>query len=246
MFEKNPSPGERLIVNPSEARSPEAKRARSTLFNDESNSYNKGIALSKGKLPTHTIIKEPLRSSDIDKLISAADIGHELKHHTETLTLPDREMTSVAPYTEGHHIGGIYESDKLIKDVRGISDDSKEFKAAAKASKKLGGVTKPFRKLMSIVGGLGPIGAGAAALAALRSGDSSSAALHAASAIDPTGLTDAALEVKNRLGMSPEEALQQSKEDEYSAMPGDLANEFRMVDEARKAKQFKKVRGKLK
>lgn len=250
IWENNPTPGERLLVDLNETRSPEAKRAKAELYNAKTRKYRKGVAISDNGLPTHTIVKEPHRKKDIEKLISIADTGHEFKHQTQQLTLPDFEMTSNKPFTEGHHAGGIYESNKLIKDVRGISDDTKEYKAASKAAKKLGGVTSQFRKLMSVLGTAGPIGAGVGALAALRSGDVPAAVLHGASAIDPTGISDAALTVKQRMDMNPEEAMEESKEDYYSAMPGDLANEFRVQDKLDKLEpkpqRFKKLKERLK
>ena len=250
IFEKNPTPGSRVIIDPAQALkrklTPEARKMLQYLYNRRRNDYNKGVAVSQEGLPIHTIIKNP-KNKEIAKLKAIADIGHEFKHQTQTLTLPDFVETSEAPYTKGHHAGEIYESDKLIKDVRGISDDSKEFKAAAKASKKLGGSVQPFRKLMSLIGKIGPIGAGIGAISALRSGDVPAAVLHGAAAIDPTGISDAALDINNRLKMNPEDAAQASKEDYYSAMPDDLANEQRMLDELKEPpKRFTKLKERLK
>ena len=100
---------------------------------------------------------------------------------------------------------------------------------------------------MSLIGKIGPIGAGIGAISALRSGDVPAAVLHGAAAIDPTGISDAALDINNRLKMNPEDAAQASKEDYYSAMPDDLANEQRMLDELKEPpKRFTKLKERLK
>lgn len=73
-----------------------------------------------------------------------------------------------------------------------------------------------FKKLMAV---LGPAGALMSAGSDASEGKYGTAALKALSAFDPTGLSDAAVDINERLNMSPEELKQQLREDKYKAMP---------------------------
>jgi hypothetical protein len=84
--------------------------------------------------------------------------------------------------------------------------------------RKLGYFPK-FGKLMAV---LGPAGALMSAGSEASEGKYGTAALKAASAIDPTGITDAAVDILRRSEMSPEERAEQLKEDKYAAMPAGL------------------------
>lgn len=84
----------------------------------------------------------------------------------------------------------------------------------------------PFENLQNVlkkgikgIKSIGPIAGGIGAYGALKSGDTAAAGLNLASMLDPTGISDAALEVKDRLKeKDPEEIKKIAREDKYKAM----------------------------
>jgi hypothetical protein len=246
VYEKDPTPGRRYVIDPSEAIS---ERAKDVAKNLEGNlgvatSLNTGRSRS---LPDYAAVKQ--QYNDLKKLQAISHAGHELKHQSDYLIRPNMSMKTEYPFRQGHHFGDIYETSELIREAKDLPRNQKELDEIVKQSKKAGLKPSTFGRLFSLLGKVGPIGAGVSALAALKSGDVGAAALNAASAVDPTGVTDAALEVKNRLKMNPEEQEEASREDRYSAMPMDIANEQRMLDDLDKyddkGNRYKNIRKKL-
>lgn len=84
----------------------------------------------------------------------------------------------------------------------------------------------PFENLQNVlkkgikgIKSIGPIAGGIGAYGALKSGDVAATGLNLASMLDPTGISDAALEVKDRLKeKDPEEIKKIVREDKYKAM----------------------------
>jgi hypothetical protein len=246
VYEKDPTPGRRYVLDPSEAISERAKDVAKNLGKDLGVAKSLNFGRSRS-LPDYAAVSN--RYTDLEKLKAISDAGHELQHQVDFLTRPDMKMETEFPFRQGHHFGNIYETSELIREAKDLPRNQKELDEIVKQSKKAGLKPSTFGRLFSLLGKVGPIGAGVSALAALKSGDVGAAALNAASAVDPTGISDAALEVKNRLKMSPEEQEEIAKEDIYSAMPMDIANEQRMLDDLDKyddkGNKFKKIRGKV-
>ena len=242
VYESDVTPGKRYVMEPTEALTSRGKDVAKNLEGNlgVATSLNIGKARS---LPDYVAVRPAY--TEMGKLKSIAHAGHELGHQQDYLIRPDFKMQTTDPYKSGHHYKEIYEPAELIREARDLPQDEKAIKEVIKQSKKA--MLKPsmFTRLRSL---LGPIAAGTGLYSALKSGDVSAAALNAASLVDPTGISDAALEVKNRLNMSPEEQEKISKEDRYSAMPMDLANEQRMLDELEnyaKESKFKKIKEKV-
>jgi hypothetical protein len=246
VYEKDPTPGKRYVLDPSEAISERAKDVAKNLGKDLGVAKSLNFGRSRS-LPDYAAVSN--RYTDLEKLKAISDAGHELQHQVDFLIRPDMKMETEFPFRQGHHFGNIYETSELIREAKDLPRNQKELDEIVKQSKKAGLKPSTFGRLFSLLGKVGPIGAGVSALAALKSGDVGAAALNAASAVDPTGISDAALEVKNRLKMNPEEQEEIAKEDIYSAMPMDIANEQRMLDDLDKyddkGNKFKKIREKV-
>lgn len=246
VYDKDPTPGRRYVLDPSDAVS---ERAKDVAKNLEGNlgvatSLNTGRSRS---LPDYAAVRN--QYSDLEKLKALSHAGHELKHQSDYLIRPNMSMKTEYPFREGHHFGEVYETSELIREAKDLPRNQKELDEIVKQSKKAGLKPSSFGRLFSLLGKVGPIGAGIGALSALKSGDVGAAALNAASAVDPTGVADAALDIKNRLKMSPEEQEEAAKEDRYSAMPMDIANEQRMLDDLdkydSKGNRYKNIRKQL-
>ena len=238
VYEKDVTPGKRYVLEPSEAISKRAKEVAGALEG------NLGVATSLDigrprSIPDYVAVRPGY--DDMSKLKGIAHAGHEFKHQKDYLIRPHFEMKTPESYKIGHHYKEIFEPAELIREVRDLPVDEKEVKEVVKQSKKAGLKATPFMRLRQI---LGPIVGAAGLYSALKSGDTTAAVLEAASLADPTGIADTAAEVNRRLKMSPEEQEETGKEDFYSAMPMDIANEQRMLDELEKPK-FKKVKDKL-
>lgn len=97
----------------------------------------------------------------------------------------------------------------------------------------------PFENLQNVlkkgikgIRAIGPIAGGLGAYSALKSGDAAAAGLNLASIIDPTGISDAALEVKERLKeKDPKEIKKIMREDKYRAMGSALSPSDIMLDQ---------------
>lgn len=238
-------PGDRYIVNP-----------ETKLYGSRSREVAKDLGTdSAGVAVGRKFGNEPRFSPDFMALLDAkTELGkldalgirpHEVGHAEQFMIIPEFKPTGHS-FQEGHHAGkGIFEANELIREAKDLPRNQKELDEIKKQAARMGGKFQPWRRLMSVLSHIGPVGAGLGAAAALKSGDVPAAVLHGASAIDPTGISDAALEVKNRLQMSPEESNQQLKEDQYSAMPLDIANEQRMLDELEKPNRFNKLKEKV-
>ena len=243
VYKEDVTPGDRFVIDPREARTKKGKEVAQALEG------NVGISssLEGGKsryAPDYIAIKKPY--SESEKLKAISDAGHEMLHAENFLIRPGFQSKTTQPYSTGHHYGTIYEPSELIREVRNLPVDEKVKKEVLKQSQKVGAKIKPFSKLLSI---LGPAGALIGAGTALKSGDTLGAALEAGSLADPTGIVDVAAEVNRRSKLSPEEQEDVSKEDYYSAMPLDVANEQRVLDSLNmdnKNTKYNKLRSNLK
>lgn len=228
VYEKDPTPGRRYVLDPAEAIS---ERAKDVAKNLEGNlgvatSLNTGRSRS---LPDYAAVRQ--QYDDLKKLQAISHAGHELKHQTDFLVRPDMVMKTDRPFKKGHHYKDIYETSELIREAKDLPVDQKEIDQIVKQSKKAYLKPSLFGRLRSM---LGPIAAGLGAYSALRSGDTLGATLEAGSLLDPIGVVDAAAEINRRVKMNPEEQKAASKEDYYSAMPSELSGEQRMLDELEK------------
>jgi hypothetical protein len=168
VYEKNPIPGDRYIIDPNNIKSKKAKQVASDLGSSE------GIAvatrekgLSRGT-PEFVAVKDA--KDELGKMGMITSAGHELKHPENWMTRPD--FNSKGSFGDvGHHYGpGTFESQELIKQVRDLPDDEK---LAKEILKRAGGAkASSFKYLKS----LPYIGSAIAGAAALSSPDASAAA----------------------------------------------------------------------
>lgn len=231
IYEDDPTPGRRYVIEPSEAISKKAKEISENLGG------NIGIAASLDigrprQLPDYSVVKEAYGENE--KLKRIADAGHELQHQKDALIRPGFIMKDDRPYKKGHHYGDIYETSELLREAKDLPKDEKVVKEILKRSKSSGLKPSAFTKLRSL---LGPLATGAALYSALESKDVPAAVLSGASLVDPTGISDAALEVKRRLDLKPEERMKQVEEDLLLGMPPEVADEQKL---------FRKLKEKVK
>lgn len=185
-----------------------------------------------------------------------------------------KEKKAPSAGEKGHHFGQpvSIEAKRLQEEVRDLPEDNRINKAEAQRRSlrdkletidlekfdkkdrdyintlKSGLKINPkFSKLMAV---LGPVGALMSAGSEASEGKYGSAALKAASAIDPIGVADAALTIKERLEKSPEERKEQLREDKYTAMPAGLDSPADIIldkleDEIDVEKEIKKTKQRL-
>ena len=149
IYEKDPTPGRRYVVEPSEAISKKAKEISKNLGKD----IGIAEALDIGKprlLPDYSAVKEAY--SESEKLRRIADAGHELKHQEDYLIRPDFVTTEDKPYRKGHHYGDIYETKELLRETKDLPQDEKVVKEIVKQSKKSGLKPSVFTRLRSVLG----------------------------------------------------------------------------------------------
>lgn len=225
VFEKNLTPGKRYVIDPSEATSRRGKEVAKALGED----LGVSVSIDTGKsrsIPDYVAVRPSY--SDLEKLKNIAHAGHEIEHTTDFLIRPNNVIKTTTPYKKGHHFKEIYEPAELIREVKNLPQDEKVAKEILKQSKKAGLKPHIFSKLRSV---LGPLATGVGVYSALKSGDVAGAILNAGALLDPTGVLDAAAEVKDRLNMSPKEQKQINKEDKYSAMGSALSPSDIMLDQ---------------
>lgn len=177
VYESNPVPGYRYVVDPTNVKSATGKEVAKDLLGSE------GIARgwrykgeSRGK-PDFVAIEDA--KDELSKMKALVAGGHELKHSEDRMIRPN--FKSVGDVGElGHHYGpGTFEAQDLIRQVRDLPEDEKVVKEILKRSK---GLDKPSFRVLR---GLPIIGTAATAAAALSSPDASAAA---ADLVIPGGL----------------------------------------------------------
>jgi len=245
IFEQDPTPGRRYVIDPTEAISKRGKEVAKSLEG------NLGVATSVnfGKsraLPDFVAVRPAY--DDLEKLKAIAHAGHELEHQKDFFVRPDYQMKTEKSYKPGHHFKDIYEPSELIREARELPEDEKLIQEVLKQSKKSYVKPSPFTRLRGI---LAPLAAAAGLYSAGKSGDALGATLEGAALIDPTGISDAAAEINRRLKMSPEEVEEVAKEDKYSAIPGGPSPSDIMIDQLNESdeleieKEIKKRKQKL-
>jgi hypothetical protein len=235
VYQNDPTPGDRYVVDPMETRYPKSKEFAKNLRGLLGYQTNVDTGKSRKK-PKEVVVRNMW--DDLGKLQGISSAGHELKHSVDDLIRPGFYPKTDDSFKPGHHYGDIYETSELVREVKDLPENDKVTKEIKKQSKKLNlKAPSPFRRLLSI---LGPVGASIAAGYSLKSGDAMGAGLNLASAIDPTGISDTALEVKNRLAIKdPEEIEKLMLEDKYSAMPGGPSPSDIMLDQLKNYKKKK-------
>lgn len=163
IYEKDPTPGSRYVIDPTEAIS---ERAKEVAQNIEKNvtGYASAVPSKRRALPDYAAVTP--RSKDIDKLKAISDAGHELEHLKDFLTRPDFIPKTEKSYKLGHHFKNIYEPTELIREVKNLPEDIKLTKEIIKQNKKSFLKPSMFTRLRSLVGFLpGLAAAGLAAYA---------------------------------------------------------------------------------
>jgi hypothetical protein len=221
VYEKDPTPGKRYVMEPSEAISARGKDVAKNLEGNlgVATSLNTGRARS---LPDYAAVRQ--QYSNIGKLQGIAHGGHELKHQEDFLIRPDIEMKTADPYKMGHHYGGIYEPEELIREVKDLPKDEKVVKELLKQSKKSGLKPSVFTRLRSLVGLL-PAAAAAGIAAYAPESKASTVASTVARAVDEGDPLSA---------IFPPEAGEGEEE------------EVKKMYEEAKQNKFKSIRGKVK
>jgi len=162
IYEKDPTPGRRYVIDPSEAVSEKAKEIAKNL--EGSVGYASAVPSKRRALADYAAVTP--RSKDLDKLKAIADAGHELEHLKDFVIRPDFKPKTEESYKLGHHFKDIYEPRELVREVKGLPEDTKVTKEIIKQSKKSGLKPLAFTRLRSLVGLLpGLAAAGLAAYA---------------------------------------------------------------------------------
>ncbi len=169
VYESNPVPGYRYVVDPNNVKSATGKEIAKDLMGSE------GIASgwrykgeSRGK-PDFIAIEDA--KDELSKMKALVAGGHELKHTEDRMIRPNFKSIGEAGEI-GHHQGpGTFEAQNLIKQVRDLPEDEKVVKEILKRSK---GLDKPSFKVLR---GIPYVGTALAGAAALSSPDASAAAM---------------------------------------------------------------------
>ena len=169
VYESNPVPGYRYVVDPNNVKSATGKEIAKDLLGSE------GIARgwryqgeSRGK-PDFVAIEDA--KDELSKMRALVAGGHELKHTEDRMIRPNFKSIGEAGEL-GHHQGpGTFEAQNLIKQVRDLPEDEKVVKEILKRSK---GLDKPSFRVLR---GIPYIGTTLAGAAALSSPDASAAAM---------------------------------------------------------------------
>lgn len=165
VYEENPVPGKRYVIDPTNVKSPQGKKVNQYLGGDY------GVAAAdraKGGLAVPDFYAVEDSKDEARKLRTISAGGHELRHGEDWLSKPGFKITNPMSMEPGHHAGNIYESAELIREARELPIDQKLRQEVLKNS--VGLKTTPFKRLASAVPVLG---AGLAAYAALQSPDAS-------------------------------------------------------------------------
>ena len=149
VYEKDPTPGKRYIIDPSDITSNKAKEIAKNL-EEGTVGYASAIPSKRRALADYAAVTS--RSKDLDKLKGIADAGHELEHLKDFVTRPDFKLKTEKSYKLGHHFKDIYEPRELIREVKGLPEDIKLTKEIIKQSKKSGLKPSIFTRLRSLVG----------------------------------------------------------------------------------------------
>lgn len=148
IYEKDPTPGRRYVIDPKEAISERAKEIAKDI--EGSVGYASAVPSKRRALADYAAVTP--RSKDLDKLKGIADAGHELEHLKDFVTRPDFRPKTEQSYKLGHHFKDIYEPRELIREVKGLPEDVKLTKEVIKQSKKSGLKPSMFTRLRSLVG----------------------------------------------------------------------------------------------
>lgn len=153
VYESNPVPGYRYVVDPNNVKSATGKEVAKDLMGNE------GVARgwrykgeSRGK-PDFIAIEDA--KDELGKMKAVVAGGHELKHSENRMIRP--HFKSIGEAGElGHHYGpGTFEAQDLIKQVRDLPEDEKVLKEIEKRSK---GLDKSnFKTLRSVSSPLGAL-----------------------------------------------------------------------------------------
>lgn len=162
IYEKDPTPGKRYVIDPLEAVSSRAKEVAKNI--EGGVGIASALPSKRRALPDYAAVLP--RSSDLDKLRAISDAGHELEHLKDFSIRPDFRPKTEQAYKPGHHFKDIYEPKELIREVKNLPEDPRVAKEIVKQSKKSGLKPSIFTRLRSLVGLLpGLAAAGLAAYA---------------------------------------------------------------------------------
>lgn len=162
IFEKNPVPGKRLVVNPNvdiskiDPKELEVIGRTLNLFKSKPNVlghmqyrqnwFDKNAFRGKPDISAVRL----LGTSDDQMLSQIVTAAHELEHAEDAVLGNIPENQNPIAFNEKHHgRKGIFELDELIKKVRGLSPDPEKIKQLVENSKKLGS-SEVFKKIKSV------------------------------------------------------------------------------------------------
>lgn len=146
VYESNPVPGYRYVVDPNNDNSATGKEIANALYGNEgiaSGWRYKGEARGK---PDFVAVEDA--KDEIGKMRALVTGGHELKHGEDRMIRPHFK-SKLESGEMGHHFGpGTFESQDLIRQVRDLPEDDRVVNEIIKRSKGLDRV--PFKALKSI------------------------------------------------------------------------------------------------
>jgi hypothetical protein len=148
VYEKDPTPGKRYVINPADAVSDKAKQIAKNI--EGSVGFASALPSKRRALAEYAAVTS--RGTDLEKLKAISDAGHELQHLKDFLVRPDFRPKTEQSFKAGHHFKDIYEPTELIREVKGLPEDEKLTKEILKQSKKSGLKPSLFTKLRSLVG----------------------------------------------------------------------------------------------
>lgn len=154
VFEKDATPGERIVVDPSSVESAKGKKIASDLKGGYG--YAEGMRSPGGIILPERMVVEDAKT-ELDKLRRTSTGGHELRHSVDGLVRPGFEPTTEASFKPGHHYGDIYEPSELLREVRGIPEAPQVAEQVNKASQKHKLRPSEFKRVAAVSGPAGAL-----------------------------------------------------------------------------------------
>ncbi len=184
VYEDDPTPGKRYVIDPSEAISKRGKEVAKSLEGNLGVASSLNIGRSRN-LPDYAAVKQ--QYTDLKKLQAIAHAGHELQHQSDVLIRPNLVTKHKDAYNKGHHYGDIYESSELIREAKDLPRNQKELDEIVKQSKKAGLKPSSFQRLLGMLNPLAMLSQGVSALADIKEGKPNTAAAKLATSFAPMG-----------------------------------------------------------
>lgn len=151
IYENDPTPGERYVLNPSSVESKKGKELAKELGDALGIAQAERITKGGRGVPEYSLVRDKPTKSITKLLQKITSAGHELRHGMDWLIRPGWHPKNPDPYVIGHHYKDIYEPSELVKEVFDLPQDEKAVKEVLKQSEKLKAKKYPFTRLKGLV-----------------------------------------------------------------------------------------------